>query len=132
MGLVMINALINKHLPKAFDGALKDAVKPFTASRQGTSQVYDPVEDEYVGATSVTYTGRGVFGSYSTLERQDTQIDITDTKLTCVQIEVTSQPEIDDIITMQGQELRVLNIDQDPTSSIWIMQLRGVYVGQET
>lgn len=122
----MINALINKHLPKAFDNPLRDTVTSFTATRKGVGGVYDPILDEYVGSPDVNYTGRGIFGSYSTLEIQATQIDITDVKLTCLQIEVTQSPKVDDIIKADGQDRRVLAVSQDPSQSIWILQLRGL------
>lgn len=125
----MINALINKHLPKAFDNPLRDTVTSFTATRKGEGGVYDPVLDEYVGSPDVNYTGRGIFGSFNNEEIQATQIDITDVKLTCLQIEVTGSPKIDDIIVADGQDRRVMNVSQDPSRSIWILQLRGLNVG---
>lgn len=125
----MINALINKHLPKAFDNPLRDTVTSFTATRKGEGGVYDPIEDQYVGSPDVNYTGRGIFGSFSNEEIQATQIDITDVKLTCLQIEVAQSPKVDDVITADGQDRRVLAVSQDPSRSIWILQLRGLNVG---
>lgn len=125
----MINALINKHLPKAFDNPLRDTVTSFTATRKGEGGSYDPVEDQYVGSPDVNYAGRGIFGSFNNEEIQATQIEITDVKLTCLQIEVTQPPKVDDIIKADGQDRRVLAVSQDPSHSIWILQLRGLNVG---
>jgi hypothetical protein len=125
----MINAIINKHLPRAFDNQLKDAVTAFTATRKGTGGAYDPELGEYVGAADINYSGRGTFGSYSTLEMQVTQIETTDVKLTALQIEVTDTPKVDDVIVVDGQDRRVMDVSQDPTKSIWILQLRGLNVG---
>ena len=125
----MINAIINKHLPRAFDNQLKDAVTAFTATRKGTGGAYDPELGEYVGAADINYSGRGTFGSYSTMEAQATQIETTDVKLTALQIEVTDTPKVDDVIVADGQDRRVMDVSQDPTKSIWILQLRGLNVG---
>lgn len=125
----MINAIINKAVSKAFDNQLKDAVTAFTATRKGTGGAYDPELGEVVGAADINYSGRGTFGSYSTMEQQATQIETTDVKLTALQIEVTELPKVDDVIVVDGQNRRVMDVSQDPTKSIWILQLRGLNVG---
>lgn len=128
----MINQLISKHVAKAFDGALKDAVSSFVGSRQnvGGDVYYDPELDANVGAVDITYTGRGVFGSYNDLELQATQVDINDVKLTCLQTEVGDKPQIDDsIVTHDGKERIILSVEQDPAQTLWIVQLRGLNVG---
>lgn len=125
----MINAIINKAVSKAFDNQLKDAVTAFTATRKGTGGAYDPELGEVVGAADIIYSGRGTFGSYSTMEQQATQIETTDVKLTALQIEVTDTPKVDDVIVADGQDRRVMDVSQDPTKSIWILQLRGLNVG---
>lgn len=124
----MINALINKHLPKSFDNPLKDAVTAFTATRKGATGDYDPVLGEYVGSADINYTGRGVFGSFNNEEIQASQIDITDVKLTALQSEVTAIPQVDDMITARFIARRVMSVSQDPSRSIWILQLRGLSV----
>lgn len=125
----MINAIINKHLPKAFNNQLRDAVTVFSATRKGKDGVYDPVEDEYTGSPDVNYTGRGVFGSYNDIEIQATQINTTDVKLLCLQSEVTIPPKVDDVIIADGQDRRVLAVSQDPANATWTLQLRGLNVG---
>ena len=125
----MINALVSKHIGVAFNGALKDAVTAFSATRKGEAGTYDPVLDEYVGGNDITYAGRGVFSSYKAQEIQATQIKTTDVKLTCLQSEVEQAPQIDDIITANGIERRVMNVSQDPAHSVWTLQLRGINVG---
>lgn len=122
----MINAILNKHLPKAFDNQLRDAVKSFEGSRKGTGGTYDPVLDEYVGAGGIEYIGRGVFSGYKVEETKDTQINLSDIKLTALAIEVTANPQVDDVITQDDKEYRVLNVGSDPTGSVWTLQLRGI------
>lgn len=124
----MINAIINKHLPKAFDNQLKDAISTFTGTRKGSSGEYDPVLGEYVGGADISYTGRGVLSSYKKEELQALQVELTDVKLLCLQIESTSAPKVDDIITVGDVGRRVLNVSQDPSSSLWLLQLRGLSV----
>ena len=125
----MINAIINKHLPKAFDNQLIDAVTTFTATRKGSSGEYDPVLGEYVGGADISYTGRGVISNYKKEEIQAVQVEITDVKLLCLQIESTIAPQVDDVITANNVARRVLNVSQDATSSLWLLQLRGLHVG---
>lgn len=125
----MINAIINKHLPKAFDTQLIDAITTFTGTRKGATGEYDPVLGEYVGGADISYTGRGVISSYNKEEIQATQIEITDVKLLCLQIESTIAPQVDDVIMANNVARRVLNVSQDATSSLWLLQLRGLNVG---
>jgi len=124
----MINQLITKHLSKAFDGALKDTVSTFTGTRKGGQGYYDPELGEYVGATNVTYTGRGVASSYNDFEIQASQVDINDIKFICLQSEVTIKPQIDDVITQDGKQRNVLTVASDPASATWVVQLRGINV----
>lgn len=125
----MINAIINKHLPKAFDAQLKDAVTAFTGTRKGATGDYDPVLGEVVGGADINYAGRGVLSSYKKEEIQAVQVELTDVKLLCLQIESTIAPQVDDVITANNVARRVLNVSQDATSSLWVMQLRGLDVG---
>ena len=125
----MINAIINKHLPKAFDNQLKDAISTFTATRKGASGEYDPVLGEYVGGADISYTGRGVLSSYKKEELQATQIEITDSRLFCLHIEVDAKPEVDDIITAKGVSRRVMAVENSITDNEWVIQLRGLNVG---
>lgn len=125
----MINALITKHLGKAFDNQLRDAVYPFTGTRKGAQGNYNPVTGEYDTAINITYTGRGTLEDYTIEEQQATQIEISDMKLSALQAEVTNSPKIDDIITVDGQNRRVMNVSPDGVKAMWIMQLRGLNVG---
>ena len=149
----MINAILNKHLPKAFDNQLRDAVKSFEGSRKGAGSTYDPITDTYIDSDKFTYSGRGVFSGYKIEETKDTQIGLNDVKLTCLQIEVTklpiyrfidknrfasryyyiapvggiaTHPKPDDILVQGDNEYRIIDVKRDPTSSIWTIQLRGL------
>lgn len=126
-----ITEKINAKLPKAFDGKLGDAVKPFTGSRSVAGE-YDPATGTSTD-TTVTYSGRGVFGSFRQ-EEVDGQIIIsTDTKLSGVlqselllnddQGQPTSAratPKVEDRIGDQ----KVVAVMQDPASATWSMALR--------
>ena len=70
-----------------------------------------------------------MFGSYKAQEIQATQIETTDVKLTCLQSEVEQAPQVDDIITADSIERRVMSVSQDPAHSTWMIQLRGLNVG---
>lgn len=125
----MINALINKHLPRAFDNQLKDAVTAFTGTRKVTGGAYDPELGEYIDAADINYAGRGTFGRFKNEEIQATQIEVTDTRLFCLHIEVDIEPDIDDIITANGVSRRVMTVENSITDNEWVIQLRGLNVG---
>ena len=122
----MIKNLVTSSLAKAFDGALRDTVTPFLASRKGTGGYFDPELGDYVDGADVTYTGRGVFGSYNDFEIQANQIDINDVKLTCLQDEVGDKPKVDDTIIHEDTSHSVISVKQDPSGSTWTIQLRGL------
>lgn len=122
----MIKNLVTSNLAKAFDGALRDTVKPFLASRKGSQGYYDPEIGDYVDSIDVTYTGRGVFGGYNDFEIQANQIDINDVRLTCLQDEVGDKPKVDDTIIHDDKSHSVISVKQDPSSSVFVLQLRGL------
>jgi hypothetical protein len=79
----------------------------------------------------LTYSGRGVFGSYLSKEIDGSLIQTTDKKLLVLQNElfvsaagvptaVPAAPAIGDIVN----ELRVMNVSADPAYATWTMQLR--------
>tara|TARA_B100000700_G_scaffold189815_1_gene209178 strand:- start:44674 stop:45027 length:354 start_codon:yes stop_codon:yes gene_type:complete len=109
---------INAKVPKAFDGKLGDAVRPFAGMREIAGE-YDPATG--TSTTVVAYSGRGVFGSFRQEEVDSQHLLATDVKLTCLQNEVTDTPAVDDEISGYA----VINVRQDPAASIWIVQLRN-------
>jgi hypothetical protein len=122
---------IQAELAEAFDDpdGLADAVKPVEGSRKSTP-VYDPSTGTTTGGT-ITYTGRGVFGSYLAKEIDGSLIQTTDEKLLILQSELfvsvdgapkppPAEPKIGD--TVGGK--RVLNVSQDPAEATWTVQLR--------
>ncbi|KJZ13504.1 hypothetical protein TW86_11345 [Halomonas sp. S2151] len=106
-------------IAEAYDSDLADAVTTFTGSRTVVSGEFDPVEGTYP-ETTVTYSGRGVFGGYSIQEVDDQHIRRTDVKLTALQNEVSDTPAIDD--TIDG--MLVVNVGADPAKATWTIQLR--------
>ena len=126
----MINNILNRELPKAYDKYLADAVHPFTGHRKGEKGEYDPVTDTYVEAPAVVYGGRGVIGEWEEAELQATEIDITDVKFSCLQIECSDEPMIGDLITLRGKKHRIFSVQPSPTDLKWVMGLRGLNVGQ--
>lgn len=129
-------------IAEAFDDAdgLADAVKSFTGSRTTVSDVYDPVTGTYP-ETTIGYSGRGVFGGFTTGEitgrnllstgaGQGQHIQANDVKLTALQNEVVldaggaAVPTIGDEITNDDGEYRVINVGKDPVAASWTVQLR--------
>lgn len=116
---------ITADLAEAFDTDLADAVSSFTGSRWEATGPYDPIEQEQAGET-ITYAGRGVFGSYGIQVSEALNIPRTDVKLTAVQAEVSAIPKIDDDIEHDGENYRVIHVGQDPVGATWTLQIRRV------
>ena len=116
---------ITADIKDAFNTDLADAVKPFTGSRtvQGEPSIEDILTNT-VGSNStiINYSGRGVFGSYSEFEVDGEAIKANDVKLTALQSEVTTRPQLDDVIN----GYQVVAVNQDPASVTWNLQLRKV------
>lgn len=130
----MIRAILDKHLSKAFDNQLSDAVRYFTGSRSMGSGGYDPVTGQVSAAAKLEYVGRGTLSQFDATELLAPNIDVLDIKLSCLQSEVTrddlpTAPKIDDTIMIEGQEKRVISVSQDSVAAMWIIQLRGQDVG---
>ena len=116
---------ITADIKEAFDTDLADAVKPFTGSRtvQGEPSIEDILTNT-VGSNSTTinYSGRGVFGGYSEFEVDNESIMANDVKLTALQSEATTRPQLDDVIN----GYQVVAVNQDPASITYTVQLRKV------
>ena len=116
---------ITADIKEAFDTDLADAVQPFTGSRtvQGEPSIEDILTNT-VGSNSTTinYSGRGVFSSYSEIEVDNDSIKMNDVKLIVLQSEVTTRPQLDDMIN----GYQVVAVNQDPASVTFTIQLRKV------
>lgn len=116
---------ITAEVAAAFDTDLADAVSHFTGSRFEPSGPPDPINQTQPGEW-VTYSGRGVFGSFGIQVSEALNIPRTDIKLTALQAEVTGQPKIDDDIERDGVTYRVIHVGQDPAGATWTLQIRRV------
>lgn len=123
---------LQAELAEAFDDpvGLADAVKPVAGSRT-VKGGYDPEIGGTVPASTIHYTGRGVFGSYLAKEIDGTRIQTEDVKLLVLQNElfegqagavtdVPAAPKIGD----QVSGYRALNVSEDPAQATWTIQLR--------
>jgi hypothetical protein len=122
---------IQAEMAEAFDDpdGLADAVKPVAGVRKVAGD-YDP-DTGTAPEESITYGGRGVFGSYLAKEIDGSLIQTTDEKLLILQNELfitfegastamIAEPQIGDIIVGK----RALNVSQDPVGATWTIQLR--------
>lgn len=116
---------ITADIAEAFDADLADAVSEFSGSRWEATGPYDPINQTQPGET-VTYTGRGVFGSFGIQVSEALNIPRTDIKVTAVQAEVTSQPKIDDDIERDDVKYRVIHVGRDPADVTYVLQIRRV------
>ena len=122
---------IQAEMVEAFDDpdGLADAVKPVAGVRKMADE-YDP-DTGTAPEVTITYGGRGVFGSYLSGEVDGSLIQTTDEKLLILQNELfitvagvptaeSAAPVIGDIIGGK----RALNVSQDPVGATWTVQLR--------
>ncbi|HCK4428435.1 hypothetical protein ACM7KB_29970 [Pseudomonas aeruginosa] len=109
---------IHADIATAFDTDLADAVKPFTGVRKVQGE-YDP-ETGGPSETTITYSGRGVFGRYKASEIDGSLIKTFDTKLLVLQAELSETPKVGDLIN----DYRALNVSEDPASVTWTIQMR--------
>ncbi|RKM33410.1 glutamate 5-kinase [Moraxella catarrhalis] len=112
---------ITQEIKQAFDGDLKDTVKDFTVVRVILSDDDWAVNDTQVLST-INYSGRGVFTGFHAYEIDNKTIMQQDTKLICLQSELTDTPQINDSIN----QMKVMNISQDPAGICYFIQLRGI------
>jgi len=123
---------IQAEMAEAFDDpdGLADAVKHVTGVRKVAGE-YDPDLGGETPATTITYMGRGVLGSYLSKEIDGSLIQTTDKKLLVLQNELfvseaglpttaSASPAIGDIVN----GMRVMNVSADPTDATWTAQLR--------
>ena len=126
----MIRDKVQTKLSAAYNEKLADAVRSFSGSRESGGE-YDPGSGETSPVVTTNYQGRGVFGSFSVEEVDDTHIFRTDVKLSGVLqnelLEVVDgsptdpvAPEVGD--TVDGYE--VINVAADPAAAAWTLQLR--------
>lgn len=123
---------IQAELAEAFNDpdGLADAVKPVAGSR-AVRGGYDPELGGTVPASTIRYTGRGVFGSYLTKEIDGSRIQTEDLKLLVLQNELFEEQggDITDALAApkigdQVNGYRALNVSQDPAEATWTIQLR--------
>lgn len=123
----MIKSKIQSKVSKAFSGKLVDAVHTFTCTLKSTTPVWDEENLKWVDGSSTTYSGSGVlFGSYlqNYVKPADYQVD--DCKAVILQNQVTAKPEINHVWVTAKGDFRVVSVGQDPTDSIWTVQIRKV------
>ena len=118
---------IQAEVAAAFSADLADAVDTFTCEKPIYSGEFDFETQTYPVVGSESYSGRGVlFGSYLKDMVKPTDYQVTDSKATVLQNEVTGIPQIGDVWVTARGGFKLVNIGQDPTSSIWTCQLRKV------
>ncbi|MDO6646413.1 glutamate 5-kinase [Acinetobacter guillouiae] len=117
---------IQSKVAKAFNTKLADAITTFTCSKEIQSGDFDFETQTYPTVTVEQYSGRGVFGSYKRDLVKPIDYQVEDVKATVLQNEVTGVPQIDDVwITSKGS-FKVLNVAEDPSKSVYTIQLRSV------
>lgn len=116
---------LQEELAAAFNEDLADAVDTFTCEKLIYSGEFDFETQTYPVVGDESYSGRGVlFGSYLKDMVKPADYQVTDSKATVLQNEVTGIPQIGDVwITSRGG-FKVVNIGADPVAATYSIQLR--------
>lgn len=123
----MIKNKIQSKVAAAFSKKLADAVDSFTCEKIIYSGEMDFETQTYPIIGNESYSGRGVlFGSYKRDMVKPIDYQVTDSKATVLQNEVTQVPQIGDVWAASKGRFKVVNVGADPTGSIWVCQLRKV------
>lgn len=123
----MIKNKIQSKVAAAFSKKLVDAVDSFTCEKIIYSGEMDFETQTYPIIGNESYSGRGVlFSSYKRDMVKPIDYQVTDSKATVLQNEVTQVPQIGDVWNTSKGRFKVVNIGADPTESIWVCQLRKV------
>ena len=121
----MIKNKIQSKVATAFSEKLVDAVDSFTCEKIIYSGQMNFETQTYPAIGNESYSGRGVlYGSYLKDMVKPIDYQVTDCKATVLQSEVTQVPQISDVWTTGQGRFKVVNVGQDPTGSIWVIQLR--------
>ncbi|AOA58213.1 glutamate 5-kinase [Acinetobacter larvae] len=118
---------IQADIAEAFSDDLADAVHQFTCIKIIYSGDFDFATQTYEHQEDASYTGRGVlFGSYQRDLVKPTDYEVTDSKATVLQNEVTAVPQINDVWETAKGQFKVIDIGADPVGVTWKVQLRKV------
>ena len=114
----MLKEFLDTNLKAAFQNQLKDAYKPFVLKR--TINTRNKQTDQNV-ITVDTFNSSGVFGKFNTEEVDGSNILYTDERLLILQSQLSTRPEIGDIIANK----RVSSVGKDPADVTWVLGLRS-------
>ena len=115
---------IQAEVAAAFSADLADAVDTFTCEKPIYSGEFDFETQTYPVVGSESYSGRGVRGNYLRDMVKPIDYQTTDAKVIVLQNELTGIPQIGDVWQFADGGFEVKNISQDPTKSIYVIQLR--------
>lgn len=120
---------IQAEVAAAFSADLADAVDTFTCEKLIYSGEFDFETQTYPIVGDESYSGRGVlFGSYLKDMVKPADYQVTDSKATVLQNEVTGIPQIGDVWVTSRGGFKVVNIGADPVAATYTIQLRKVGV----
>jgi cell division ATPase FtsA len=112
---------ITADIAEAFDTDLADAAPQITIRRE--SSVYDTATNKNV-VTTTDYLTRGVVVSYDLSEITDESIQPNDIGVLILQKELEVTPSIEDLITVDSTDYRIVRVSRDPIKATWDLQCR--------
>jgi hypothetical protein len=117
----MIHDKLTTKLRAAFLKQLKDACQSYELVR--IVKVFDSRTDKLISVTEEKYPGYGAFLKITKEDKDfEDSLASNDLKIIQLQDDFPVEPKIGDIVN----NLRVIAVGQDPTSTIWKIYLRGL------
>lgn len=117
----MMHDKLTTKLRAAFLEKLKDACQPYVLKR--SEKVFDQRTDKLIETVEQEYEGYGVFSGVGVKDKEfESSLASNDLKIIQLQDDFKTTPKIGDSVN----NLRVIFVRQDPTSTIWVIYLRGL------
>jgi hypothetical protein len=120
----MIKNKVTTKLANAYDSKLADVVKTITLKKINNAAGYDPATGAITEST-VEYTTRGAVVSFENSEIDNISILNTDTQVIIIQDELSAIPEVDDILSFDGGDHKIVGFKPDPSGATWMIQCRS-------
>lgn len=118
-----MNTIFGVYVSKEVRSALKGGLA-MLIYRQKQISGGGPLDPDGGQVTYTDYKCEGFFDSYSAYEIANTLIEGGDKKVIIIADSLAIEPQSHDMISNGQQSFNIVNIDADPTKSIYEMQVR--------
>lgn len=109
----------------AMGSSANDGIQTAITYTQVAVGSYDPTTGQRSTTTTDT-TFDCIFYKVRDKEVDGIKIKINDIRLVFPQDRIDFDPSADDYITLNSRKFEIIQIREDPTSSVWVLFIRGV------